>query len=147
MEIKIKDIVQQTPQQVVIEKRAENCQCNGSDLQAHDLEARNLPLDQTANKLLKLMAEARVISRPLKKAYLEEELQLSGAFNAEFVADVNMADGSKVPPNRKFQKQWLIKNTGQLAWDNNCDKFQVQLVCIGGDIGNIAKIVRFPLIR
>lgn len=47
-----------------------------------------------------------------------------------------MVDGTKCPPNRKFQKQWLIKNTGKLSWDTT-DKFQVQLVCIGGNISTL----------
>lgn len=140
MEIKMKDIVKQSPQMVVEKAAAEVCcQCNskqGVDQDVYDLDACIMPVDEKTNKLLRMLLEARLIDRPLKKAYIEEELQFSGAFNAEFVTDINMVDGTKCPPNRKFQKQWLIKNTGKLAWDNS-DKFQVQLVCIGGNISTL----------
>ena len=50
---------------------------------------------------------------------------------AEFLADTNIPDGSKCLANKKFQKIWLIKNTGKLEWS---EKFPVNLVCIGGNI-------------
>ena len=53
---------------------------------------------------------------------------------AEFLADTNIPDGSKCLANKKFQKIWLIKNTGKLAWS---DKFPVNLVCIGGNIRSV----------
>lgn len=141
MEIKMKEIVQtQTPQIVVDKATSDTCQhCNsrlGLNQHFYDLNDCSMPVDEKTNKLLRMLLEARLIDRPLKKAYIEEELQLSGAFNAEFVTDINMRDGTKCPPNRKFQKQWLIKNTGKLAWDTS-DKFQVQLVCIGGNISTL----------
>jgi hypothetical protein len=37
-------------------------------------------------------------------------------------------------PNKHFQKEWQIKNTGKLAWSSNA--FPVKLQCIGGTILN-----------
>jgi hypothetical protein len=51
---------------------------------------------------------------------------------AEFIKDQNMPDGSKCDPGVKFQKTWLIKNSGKLEWCDN--KFPVKLVCIAGNI-------------
>ncbi len=48
-----------------------------------------------------------------------------------------MPDGTKCKPNYRFQKQWLIKNTGKLAWAKIDGSFPVQLVCMGGNIPTI----------
>lgn len=81
MEIKMKDIVQ-TPQVFVEKATGNTCQkCNsklGVDQHFYDLDACSMPLDEKTNKLLRMLLEARLIDRPLKKAYIEEELQMSG---------------------------------------------------------------------
>lgn len=46
-----------------------------------------------------------------------------------------MPDGSRCDPNVKFQKTWLIKNTGKLDWNSN--EFQVKLVCVAGNINMV----------
>jgi len=55
------------------------------------------------------------------------------AFQAEFVTDLNMPDGTQCKPNFRFQKQWLIKNTGKLAWTSQDGSFPIQLVCTGSN--------------
>lgn len=42
-----------------------------------------------------------------------------------------MPDGTQCEPNKKFNKTWLIKNTGKLEWN---ESFPVKLVCIAGNI-------------
>ncbi len=79
-----------------------------------------------------LLSEAKLSERPIKIAFLEEELQLSGALNAVFVKDMTMPDGTKCLPGMKFQKKWLIKNTGKLPWSS--DTFPIKLVSIAGNI-------------
>jgi len=38
-------------------------------------------------------------------------------FNAKFVADVTIPDGTVMKPYEKFQKIWRIQNTGTCKWD------------------------------
>lgn len=86
-------------------------------------------------KLLWIFLQAKTQERPLKCAYLEEELLSTGAFGAEFIKDYNVPDGSRMEPNTKFKKTWLIRNTGKLAW--NHEKFPVKLNCIAGDLKTV----------
>lgn len=126
MDEKIKEI--NIKQSLQVEKNNED----PSQIDAFKLDT-NVTVEEKVNMLLKMLNQAFLEDRPLKKAYLEEELQLTGAFDAEFVSDVNMPDGTKFPPNREFQKQWLIKNKGKLSWN----KFPIQLVCIAGNISTL----------
>lgn len=113
---------------------------------AYDIN-ENLTFEEKINKLLKMSMEVKYVERPLKKAYLDEELQLTGAFQAEFVTDVNMPDGTKCSANHRFQKQWLVKNTGKLAWTSYDEKFPVQLICIGGNIATLSNEERVSIAR
>ncbi|MDX1437779.1 MAG: NBR1-Ig-like domain-containing protein [Anaerolineales bacterium] len=47
---------------------------------------------------------------------------------AEFVADVNIPDGTQFQPGDTFNKTWRLKNTGDCSWDSN-----YSLVFIDGD--------------
>lgn len=38
-------------------------------------------------------------------------------FDAEFVADISILDGTVLKPDEKFTKIWRIQNTGLCAWD------------------------------
>ena len=57
--------------------------------------------------------------------------------NMIFVADINYADGTIVPPGYDFEKIWRIQNTGTCTWD---DGYQLVLVSGGStlDAHNIA---------
>jgi hypothetical protein len=88
--------------------------------------------EEKIKKLLQILSEAKLAERNIKVAFIDEELQLTGALNALFVKDLTMPDGTKTLPGIKFQKKWLIKNTGKLAW--NTESFPVRLVCIAGNI-------------
>lgn len=102
-----------------------------SDLISFESESK-ASLESKVQQLFSAIFEARMLKRSLKSAYLEEELQSTGAFMAEFIKDQNMPDGSKCDPGVKFEKTWLIKNAGKLEWCDN--KFPVKLVCIAGNI-------------
>ncbi|MGC9520960.1 MAG: NBR1-Ig-like domain-containing protein [Anaerolineae bacterium] len=39
-----------------------------------------------------------------------------GQLTATFVADVNLPDGSRVPPGSNLRKIWRVRNTGDCAW-------------------------------
>lgn len=92
-------------------------------------------IEEKADKLLELLTNVKCVERPLKRAYIEEELNLSGAFQANFLCDSNLPDGSQCGPNLKFTKKWLIQNTGKLAWSD--DNFPVKLVCVAGNISTL----------
>ncbi len=36
--------------------------------------------------------------------------------NAAYVSDISVQDGTEMAPNQKFEKTWLIKNTGTCTW-------------------------------
>ena len=91
-------------------------------------------LEAKTHKLFAMIMDAKASGRTIKSALLEEELQSTGAFWAEFVKDCNMPDGSKCAANANFQKVWQIKNTGKLSWHDNV--FPVKLICIGGTLLN-----------
>lgn len=129
--------------EIVLNHSKNDRQHNALELMSESCELRSdRTFEENVSNLLKMLIEVRYVDRPLKKAYLEEELELTGAFQAEFVTDINIPDGTKCLPNHKFQKQWLIKNTGKLAWSNptNPDtQFPAQLFCTGGNISTLSK--------
>jgi hypothetical protein len=45
-------------------------------------------------------------------------------------------DGTKCEPNTKFNKTWLLKNTGKIDWSER--KFPVKLLCTGGNLRSIS---------
>ena len=47
---------------------------------------------------------------------------------AEFVDDISIPDGTKMPPGATFIKTWLLKNAGTTTWTPD-----YQLVFVGGD--------------
>jgi hypothetical protein len=55
---------------------------------------------------------------------------VSSALKASFERDCNIPDGTKLEPNRKFKKSWLLKNTGSLEWYEN----SIELVNLSGNI-------------
>jgi hypothetical protein len=50
---------------------------------------------------------------------------------AEFVADVNIPDGTQFQPGATFEKTWRLMNTGDCDWDSN-----YSLVFVDGDSMN-----------
>jgi hypothetical protein len=48
---------------------------------------------------------------------------------AAFISDINIPDGTMIPPGTKFTKTWAIKNTGSCAWTP-----EYSLVYVGGDL-------------
>jgi len=115
---------------------------NDSEEYLQDTDERRRFAERT-QKLLCALLEARSIGRTLKAAYIEEELTNSVAFSAVFIKDCTMPDGTRCEPNMKFQKTWLLKNTGKLDWSQTVDEknggqkglsFPVRLFCIGGNI-------------
>ena len=78
MEHKIKDLV--LTQSMVIEKPKqtdETLKISG-ELEPYELAEIDISFEEKIDKLLKLLLESRFIDRPLKKAYIDEELQISG---------------------------------------------------------------------
>jgi len=48
--------------------------------------------------------------------------------DSRFVLDVNVSDGTMMPPSTPFTKIWRMRNNGSVAWPQG-----VRLVWIGGD--------------
>jgi len=48
-----------------------------------------------------------------------------GTYNSAFVEDVELPDGSIIPPDTEFTKKWCIKNTGTLDWPEGMTLCQV----------------------
>lgn len=59
-------------------------------------------------------------------------LSFNRAFNSEFIKDCNVPDGTQLRPNVKFEKMWMLKNTGKLEWSH--ETFPVKLICVSGNI-------------
>lgn len=106
------------------------------DSEEHDFELAQHPDDAElaarVAKMLKIRSDAEAVGRRLKLAYYEEELELSGAFNSEFIKDCNVPDGTQLRPHVKFEKMWMLKNTGKLEWSH--ETFPVKLTCVSGNI-------------
>lgn len=143
METKIKDLVLTQSTVILTNNNSNNNNINENENASAKLTKSNtdndllvlsnrLNFEERIAKLLLLLSEAKLSERPIKIAFLEEELQLSGALNAVFVKDMTMPDGTKCLPGMKFQKKWLIKNTGKLPWSS--DTFPIKLVSIAGNI-------------
>jgi hypothetical protein len=118
----------------------EDDQLSSNDFSLND----EILFEARTSKLLLLLSESRRIGRLLKAAYLEEELHLSGAYNAIFIKDCTMPDGAKCEPDFKFKKIWLLKNNGKLVWNGESSNV-VELVCKSGqesedEIEKITKI-------
>jgi hypothetical protein len=60
-------------------------------------------------------------------------------YDAEYVADVTIPDGTIVSPGTTFWKTWSVKNTGSCTW-NSSYKF----VFIDGDVLGGAYVYNFP---
>lgn len=62
-----------------------------------------------------------------------------GANRAEFVADVNIPDGTVFAPNQSFTKTWRITNTGETTWTTD-----YALIFIDGDLLGAQAVVQIP---
>jgi hypothetical protein len=62
-----------------------------------------------------------------------------GADRAEFVADVNIPDGTVFAPGQSFTKTWRISNTGQTTWSTG-----YALIFIDGDLMGAEATVLLP---
>ncbi len=60
-------------------------------------------------------------------------------YNAAFVADVTVPDGTSFFPNQAFNKTWRMKNTGTCAWTA-----QVQFVYVSGEAMTATKAIAAP---
>jgi hypothetical protein len=60
-------------------------------------------------------------------------------YQAQFVADLSIPDGTIIAPGASFWKRWSVKNTGSCTW-NTSYKF----VFIDGDILGGAYVYNFP---
>ncbi|OGO38513.1 MAG: hypothetical protein A2W35_17335 [Chloroflexi bacterium RBG_16_57_11] len=58
---------------------------------------------------------------------------------AEFVADVNIPDGTAFAPGQSFTKTWRISNTGQTTWTTG-----YALIFIDGDLLGAEAVVLLP---
>jgi hypothetical protein len=58
---------------------------------------------------------------------------------AEFVADVNIPDGTVFAPSQSFTKTWRISNTGQTTWTTG-----YALIFIDGDLLGAEAVVPLP---
>ncbi|ORY88766.1 hypothetical protein BCR35DRAFT_288551 [Leucosporidium creatinivorum] len=69
--------------------------------------------------------------RAVQTAVEEEEevapVPVDNSLRASFVADVTLTDGSVVPSGGEFNKVWLVRNSGTLAWPQG-----TVLVNVGG---------------
>ncbi|MBW8011597.1 MAG: hypothetical protein FVQ83_10215 [Chloroflexi bacterium] len=59
--------------------------------------------------------------------------------SAQFIEDVTIPDGTKVPPGARFSKVWRIKNIGSCTWTTDYD-----LVFVDGDGLNAAASTSLP---
>ena len=78
MEHKIKDLV--LTQSMVVEKPKqldETFKISG-EVEPYELAEMDMSFEEKIDKLLKLLLESKFVERPLKKAYIDEELQISG---------------------------------------------------------------------
>ena len=71
MESKIKDIVLNHSK--IVDHQQPNAEC----LEMCELSSGK-KFEENIDNLLKMLAEVRYVDRPLKKAYIDEELQLTG---------------------------------------------------------------------
>ncbi|XP_064646590.1 uncharacterized protein LOC135499640 [Lineus longissimus] len=57
---------------------------------------------------------------PHKKERLDlPKYRLKDRLDARFIRDETIADATQMPPGTKFTKKWLMKNTGNSAWDRD----------------------------
>jgi hypothetical protein len=63
----------------------------------------------------------------------------AGENQAEFVADVNIPDGTVFAPGQSFTKTWRISNTGQTTWTSG-----YALIFIDGDLLGAEAVVPLP---
>jgi hypothetical protein len=63
----------------------------------------------------------------------------TGGNQAEFVADVNIPDGTVFAPGQSFTKTWRISNTGQTTWTTG-----YTLVFIDGELLGAEAVVPLP---
>jgi hypothetical protein len=63
----------------------------------------------------------------------------AGANQAEFVADVNIPDGTVFAPEQSFTKTWRIANTGQTTWTT-----AYTLIFIDGDLMGAEASIPMP---
>jgi next-to-BRCA1 protein 1 len=64
--------------------------------------------------------------------------QWSGYNDSVFVADVTIPDGMEVIPGDKFNKIWLVRNTGTTSWKN------YKLAFVSGDLMDAPNEVDAP---
>jgi len=64
---------------------------------------------------------------------------LPGEDKATFIEDVNIPDGTKFSPSKKFQKTWRIENTGKTTWTTDYN-----LVFIDGSLMGASPAVPLP---
>lgn len=79
--------------------------------------------------------EAQNVARESKRAKCGRKVN----FSARFVKDVNVPDGSKIPPSTRFTKVWRLRNDGDFDWK------ECTLRHIGGDCLQ-AQIVALPVV-
>ncbi|KAH7446580.1 hypothetical protein KP509_01G063100 [Ceratopteris richardii] len=63
-----------------------------------------------------------------------------GKFDARFVKDITVSDGTELEPGTKFTKSWLMQNNGSLSWPVG-----TQLVHVGGPALSISKAITLEL--
>jgi hypothetical protein len=42
----------------------------------------------------------------------------AGCWNAQYIADVTIPDGTRLERDERFTKTWRVRNTGECGWDN-----------------------------
>jgi len=73
---------------------------------------------------------------------IKNKLVTLNSYNASFVKDCNIPDGSKITASTSFNKSWLLSNCGILAWKQN----NVRLVNVAGNIPCLMKYVPIPCV-
>lgn len=98
-----------------------------------------LSIEKIENLIAEL-EEAKLLDDMIRAKEIEEKINGLNAFNAKFVRDCNVPDGTKFEINTKFKKSWLLQNKGRLAWLES----KIKLVNIGGNINCETKNVNIP---
>jgi len=68
-----------------------------------------------------------------------DQVPSSGDDKAAYIEDVNIPDGTKFSPGKKFQKTWRVENTGKTTWTTG-----YSLVFIDGSLMGASPAVPIP---
>jgi hypothetical protein len=113
-------------------KERETLKSSDRSKDSREQKPKELKKEEKLKRRIEKMARknAKESISKLKSELVElEELKGSQLYNAVFVEDCNIADGTRFPPNTKFEKRWIVKNVGTLPWNDD-----ITLTCLWGTV-------------